>query len=227
MTLANLRILARAMIPGAKITVINSPTLDLILNEGVKDIAAHTCCLKANKNFNAVADQSEYALSVVLGDYLAVDKPGLWWYNGTQWRHVYPRTLKWLDDNQPTWRNLSSGSPRYYSIDADILTISPPPETAGTDYFRLYYGKRPTIMVSTDSYPFSGTTTELTHLAIFDMAIIKYAKWVIEPMMNKDIDANISLREYKSEREEKLNQLNKRRDIAADTEARLTGPKPC
>ena len=224
MTLAQLRQLARAMIPGAKVERIDNPTFDLILNEGVKDIAGYTLCLKANKKFDAVASDGEYDLSVVITDYLGVDKGGLWWYNGTIWRPVDPRTLKWLDDNRPTWRNLAAGSPQDYSIDGDILTIVPKPETAGTDYFWLYYGKKPTPMSAEGHYPFSGSTTEYTHLSIFDMAIVRYAKWVIDPMLNKDQDANLSYQEYLREREEKLNLFNRRKDVAHSGDARLQGP---
>jgi hypothetical protein len=224
MTLENLRLLARAMIPGAKINVIPDTVLDLILNEGVKDIADYTVCLKTNKKFSVVADDSEYNLSVELGDYLTVDKPGLWWYNGSIWRPLWPRTLKWLDENKPNWRSLSSGTPLDYSIDADVLTISPPPQTSVTDGFWFYYGKKPTNMTQNTHYPFSGSTTELTHLSKFDMAIILYAKWKIEPMLNKKGDSNLSYQEYLREREEKLGLLNRRLDIAHSSDTRLQGP---
>jgi hypothetical protein len=225
MTLSQLRTLARAMIPGAKLQVIPNDVLDIILNEGVKDIAAYTICLKTNKQFNAVADTSEYNLSSQLGDYLAVDKPGLWWYNTSQWRPVYPKTLKWLDENKPNWRDSSSGSPLYYSIDADILTITPAPSAAATSGFWLYYGKKPTAMTAEEHYPFSGSTTELTHLSMFDMAIILYTKNKIEPMLSKDMDANLSYQEYLREREEKMFLLYRRKDIAASPETRLQGSR--
>lgn len=224
MTLTNLRKLARAMIPGAKVQAIDNTILDLILNMGVDDIAAYTLCLKANKKFDVAASDGEYDLSVVITDYLGVDKSGLWWYNGTQWKQLFPRTLQWLDQNRPTWRNLSTGSPQDYSIDADILTIVPKPETAVTEGFWLYYGKVATPMSAETHYPFSGTTTEFTHLRIFDMAIVKYAKWVIEPMLNKEQDANLSWQEYLREREEKLNLLNRRKDVAHSSDTRMQGP---
>jgi len=224
MLLSQLRTLARGIIPGAKLQVIDNSTLDLILNEAVKDISAYTVCLKANKKFNVKADIGEYNLSVEITDYLTVDKPGLWWNNGSIWRPVYPKTLKWLDENIPNWRSISSGVPLYYSIDGDILTVSPKPTTAVSSGFWLYYGKRPTSMTKDEHYPFSGTTTELVHLSIFDMCIVKYAKWVIEPMLNKEGDANLSMREYLSEREVKKNQLHKRLDIAHSTDLGLRGP---
>jgi len=224
MTLSQLRTLTRGMTPGAKLSVINNTTLDLILNEGVKDVALYSICLKANKKFDVVADKYEYNLSTVIGDYLTVDKPGLWWYNSTKWMPVYPKTLKWLDTFKPGWRDLSSGSPREYSIDADILTVSPPPTDAGTEYFWLYYGKKPAVMTQNTHYPFSGSTTEFTHLSIFDFAIILFAKWKLEPMLNKKADATDSMQKYMIEREEKTNLFYRRKDIAHSDQARMSGP---
>lgn len=223
MTLVNLRNLARAMIPGAKSQVIDGPTLDLILNEGVKDIVAYTLCLKANKKFNVVAGQSEYILSSVIGDYLSPDKSGLWWDNGTKWQVLYPRTLKYLDEFRPNWRDMENANPMEYSIEADILTISPPPETALTNGFWFYYVKQATSMTQDTDYPFSGSATELTHLSIFDMAIILYARKTISPMLNKDQDANMTMQEYLQEREIKKNQFYKRLDLMNSPEARLKG----
>lgn len=224
MTLAQLRLLLRAMAPGAKSSVISDATLDLILNLAVTDIAAYTVCLKANKKFAVTANQSEYSLSTVIGDYLAVDKSGLWWNNGTQFQPVYSRTLQYLDQNRPTWRNLGAGSPYDYTIDGDILTVVPKPQTTITDGFWLYYGKKPTVMSADGHYPFSGSTTEWTHLSIFDMAIIKYAKWVVEPILNKDQDANLSYQEYLREREEKKNLFYKRLDVSHSMDTGLKGP---
>lgn len=224
MTLVNLRKLARALIPGAKVQVIDNTTLDLILNMGVDDIAAYTLCLKANKKFDVVASDGEYDLSVVIADYLGVDKSGLWWYNGTQWKQLYPRTLQYLDQFRPTWRNLSAGSPQDYTIDADILTVVPKPETAVTEGFWLYYGKVANPMSAEAHYPFSGSTTEFTHLRIFDMAIVLYAKKTIEPMLSKEADANLSLQEYLNEREIKMNMLYRRKDIAHSSDTKFQGP---
>ncbi len=224
MTLAQLKQIARAIIPGLKVSVTDDTFLELMLNEGVKDIAAYTVCLKTNKKINVVSGQYEYNLSTVLGDYLAVDKSGLWWNNGTIWRPVNARTLKYFDEYKPNWRSLSNGSPLDYSIDADILTISPPPETTLTEGFWLYYGKKPTPMTNGAHYPFSGTTIEFTHLSIFDYAIVLYAKWKISPVLNKKEDANLSMQEYMNEREEKMNLLYRRLDIAHSSDARLQGP---
>ena len=232
MTLANLIILARAMNPGAKASVINDTVLTLLINNGVVDIAAYTLCLKTNKKFNVVAEQSEYNLSSVITDYLGVDKPGLWWNQGDaddpEWKQLNSKTLKALDNDRINWRDLSSDDPQDYSIDGDILTIVPKPDTSLSNGFWLYYGKKPTPMTLSTHYPFSGTTTEFTHLTIFDDAVLSYVKWKIQPMLNKDTaqDFIVEKQAYEAEREEKFKIFKRRLDIAHSSDLRFQGIRP-
>ena len=221
MTLANLITLSRAYIPGAKATVITDDVLKLIINSAVIDIAAYTRCLKKNKKFAVVADQSEYNLSSVIGDYLVADKPGLWWNDGDQWMPLGASTLALLDKDRPIWRDEDSGDPEEYSINGDVLTTVPAPDTSLVDGFWLYYGGKPVDMVSNDQYPFTGSTTEYTHLSIFDWCIIKFVAWKVNPMLNKDQDATIFKVEYEQEREEKFIIFKSRPDISKD--ARMIG----
>ncbi len=225
MKLSDLKALARGYIPGAKTQVISDPLLTIILNRGVRDISAYTACLKANKKFDAVADQAEHNLSTTIGDYLTTDKPGLWWNNGTKWVKLNPRTLAHLDEHRPNWRDLDSGDPQDYSIDGDVLTLIPAPAVALADGLWLYYGKASINMSAEDHYPFSGSTVEYTHLSVFDDAILSYANWKINPILNKDQTLDVTEQQYKRAREEAFNTFKKRRDISADMNARLQGPK--
>ena len=225
MTLSQLRQTGRALIPGAKVSVVKNASFNLILNEGVKDIAAYTVCLKANKKFKITADKYEYSLSSFIGDYVAVDKMGLWWNNGSKWKQLYPRTLKWFDINRPNWRDLGSGDPLYYSIDSDIVTLSPTPDTTLASGLWLYYASVPSQMEKDSHYPFSGSTTELTHLSIFDYSIIAFARWRILPMVSKDAIADKLYQEYVTEREIKMGMLYRRSDISNTAEMRLRGPR--
>lgn len=212
--------LARAYIPGAKPQSIDDTTMTLILNQAALDIAAFTCCLKANKKFDVEASTQEYALSTKIGDYLTPDKSGLWWYNGTKWTQLDARTLEWFDINRPNWRDLSAGTPQEYAIEGDTIIVVPKPVTALSSGFWLYYGKKPTDMSANSNFPFTGSNVEMTQLSIFDDAILKFAKWKIEPMINKDQDANLSMQEYLQERAEKKALLYRRPDIASKTQMR-------
>lgn len=224
MTLANFRSLARVIVPGAVASKITQTVLDLILNNGVRDIAAYTACLKTNKTFTITADDDDYDLSTVIGDYLVMDKPGLWWYDGTQWKQLYPRTLKWLDEKRPGWRDYDSDDPENYTIDGDILTLSPPPNTTLANGLKLYYGKAPTDMTIAGHYPFSGSTTELTHLSVFDDAILEYWRWKARLALNKGEDAyKMGESAYVRIREEKFNLFKRRPDISSNKNTRLQG----
>lgn len=232
MTLAQLRELTRLYVPGAKTNTISNPQVDLILNNGVKDIAVYTLCLKANKKFNVVADQSQYNLSSVIGDYVGVDKSGLWWNAGsatsTNWQQLNPRTLKALDNERINWRDLGSDDPQDYTIDGDILTIVPAGDTALANGLWLYYGKKPTIMSADGHYSFSGSTTEYTHLSIFDEAIIGFAKWKLQQALNKDGTDDYKRLEnsYKTLREEAFKLFKRRLDISHSEDLRMQGLRP-
>jgi len=226
MTLTNLRLMARAIIPGCKVDVVSNTLLDLVLNEGVKDIVAYTGCLPTNKRFNSVEGQGDalnpYLLSSVLGDYLRMDKGGLWWNQSgsstMDYKRLNPRTVAWLDDNRPNWRDIDDDAPEDYVIDGDNLVVIPASDE--TDYhtnaFWAFYIKVPTSMTAASHYPFSGSATELTHLSIFDTAIVYYARWKILPMLAKDYQDNYNLNYnlYKNEREEKFRLYRMRKDIS-------------
>ena len=224
MNLANLKILVRGYTPGAKAQVITSEVLGLILNEGVRDIAAYTVCLKANKKFTITADQSEYLLSTVIGDYLTPDAFGLWWNNGSKWVQLNARTLTWLDKNRPNWRDLDSGTPQDYFINGDILTLVPTPNTTLAEGLWFYYGATPGLMEEEDDYSFSGSNVELTHLSVFNSAILKFAEWKINPILNKDQTEDITEGQYKRAREEAFTIFKRRKDISNSSDARLSGP---
>ncbi len=230
MTLENLRKMAYATIPGLKQKVADDTVVDLYINKGVVEVAAYSCCLKANKKFAVVASQAEYSLSSVIGDYLVMDKPGLWFNQGTvaapNYKPLNPATLKSLDKDRPNWRDLAAGIPQDYSIDGDILTLVPKPETALADGLWLYYGKNPPPMTLVGHYPFSGSTTEFDHLSIFDDAILLYVRARLSPTMNKLNDENLSLKEFYAELDAKIKLFKNRPDIKASNNARFQGPKP-
>jgi hypothetical protein len=228
MNLQNLRNLAREIIPSLKVdqkpneTTTTQIGLDLILNEAVKDIAAFTGCLPTNKKFNAVASQgtvaNPYVLSTVIGNFFTMSGGGLCWNEGTaaspQWKTLNPRTIEWMNEHRNNWREIAAGTPEDYVIDGDNLIIVPAPVSSLASGFWLFYGKAPTVMSATSHFPFSGSTTELTHLSPFDMAIIYFARMVISPMYNLQTNENLSLSQYTKERNEKMGLIRKRDDLS-------------
>ena len=226
MTLAQLKQISRSKIPGCTTQAVSHALLTLILNNACDDIAAFTVCLPANKTFDVVADQEEYPLSSNIGDFLTMDKDGLWWYDGSQWMQVDARTREWLNKNRPTWRDLDSDDPQDYSVEGDTLLVSPPPNTDLTDGFKLYYGKTPTYMVGEGTFPFSGSTTELTHLRPYDPVIIKFADWNLAEMLNKGVKPDVVMQEYYAMRQDVFDKCSKRRDISASGAGIFRGRRP-
>ena len=229
MNLANLRTLARGYVPGYKTT--DNTFLDLVLNQGVIDIAAYTACLKTNTTFDVTADEDEYVLSTEVTDFLTMDKPGLWWNAGTaaapNWQQLDPRTLKYFDKHSLTWRDDDADDPLEYSIDGDILTVRPEPDTDLTDGFWIYYGKMPGTMSAGTHYAFSGSTTRYTHLEVFNDAIIAFARWKLQQALNKDQGDAYKLLEnaYKRIREEAFSLFKRRLDISAHRDTKLQGQR--
>ncbi len=217
MNLGNLRTLSRSITPGCTTAKVNHTLLDIIINSMVVDIASYTKCLKTNKKFNVVAEQGEYNLSTQIPLFLIPDKPGLWWYDGEDWKKIYSRTLKWLDENRPNWRDMDSDDPRDYSIDGDVLTISPKPDTDETNGLWLYHAEKPIDMTSPSHFPFTGTTTEYSYLSIFDWAIAYGTRWKLKATMSKTKDEfNQDRNLYIDERERKFKEFKRRPDINAD-----------
>jgi len=230
MTLSNLRTIARAIVPGAKLAIVSNAVLDLILNRGVRDVAAYTICLKVNSTFNVTAETGEYILSTEVTDFLVPDKPGLWWNRGTaaspDWVKLYPKTLQTIDKDRPTWRDDDSDDPLDYSIEGDILTVVPKPDTTLASGFWLYHGRTPADMTAVGHFTFSGSTTEYANLSIFDDAILAYWEWKAQKIFNKGQDQyKLKETDYKVAREEAFNLFKRRPDISAHRDTRLQGRK--
>ena len=110
-----------------------------------------------------------------------------------------------------------------YTIENNNLIIVPAPVASLANGLWLFYAKIPTPMVGVNTYPFSGSTQEYTHLSMFDMVIISYAAWKINPMIGKITDSNLSLQEYFKVREEKAQLLRRRPDVSASPDASFKG----
>ncbi len=230
MNRGNLRTIARSLVPGAKINTISNLRVNLIMEAGILDIALHSKCLKTDKKFTVTADQDEYSLSSVIGDFLVMRKSGLWHNVGTaaapDWQEVLPKTLKWLDRHRPSWRDEDSDDPYEYDISGDILMINPTPDTTLADGLWLYYARTPTVMTSDSQYPFTGAI-EWAHLSVFDEAVITFLEWKLGKVVAKAQGTRVSVTEkdYLRVRAERIALFNRRPDISAHRDTRLQGKK--
>ena len=225
MTLEDFRKIIRGITPGLKESKLDDPFLDLVINSMVVDVVAYTKCLPTEGTFTVTAETGTYNLSSVLTNFLVPDKPGLWWNDGEQWQKLNPRTMQWLDENRPNWRDLDSDDPQDYDIRGNVITIVPKPDTTLASGFKMYYGKKPTNMTSPSHYPFSGSTVEIPNLIIFDYSIIYGSRWKLKGVLSKYRDEyNQDQNLYLQERERAYAMYKRRPDISASRDTRFQGP---
>ena len=214
----------RAVIPAATISSVPAAMITQILNSGALDITKKTLCLKKNQQFNVISGQGQYDLNAILGDYLTPDKSGLYWNNGTEFKEVFPRTTKELDNEYPNWRSLSPGNPQFYAIEETILTVVLTPNTSLVNGFWFYYTPMSTDMVNATDFPFVGSASEIRRLRIFDEALEAYARWKISPIIGKDGNDQTQII-YKATLDEATALWGKRPDIFSETKMRV--PNVC
>jgi len=222
MNWGDLKEFARAGTPYAKNSAVSNTIVERVLYKGVVEVARRTKCLSKNKTFNLVAETSEYTISQHVSDFLLMDKPGLWWYNGTDYRQLEPKTRKWLDDNITNWRTLDSGTPRYYYQEQNVLGIYPKPDTTESDGAKIYYFAKPTKPSTDEQYAFEGAT-EISSLEILEDCILNYFRWKTLPMLTKDDEYNRAENQYKRSLVEVIKLIKERPDISASKETRLRG----
>jgi len=222
MNWGDIKTLARAEVPYAKTSVISDTVMELMLYKGVVDIARRTKCLPKNIKFNLTAETQEYLISAITSNFLLLDKPGIWWYDGTDYRQLDPVTKKWLDENIPNWRTEQSDDPQYYYQEQNTIGFYPKPDTSTTDGAWMYYFAKPAKPTTDNEYAFEGST-EIPALVILEDAMIEYFRWKVLKALSKDKEAVASRQEYFEEINDKRMLLKARPDISASTYTKLQG----
>jgi len=227
MNLGELMTMARTLVLEAKANVIGNTELQLILNDGAVEVASRSLCLKTNDKIPTVADQAEYDLTAQLDRYLVMDKPGVWYRNTTseEYQRLIPRTMKYMDEHKPAWRDLDGDRPEEYIIHGDELILVPAPATAITEAIWIYYGQAPQTMTDEEEhYPF-GFTTEIHRLKPLQQAILAYWRWRAAMALNKGIQIEDAL-EARFERElsKQVSLVDRRKDIVNSRQSK-TKPK--
>lgn len=233
--LGNLRLLSRLNVPRAKTNRVSPATLDLVLNEVVRDINARLKLLRTDAKFDKKADQYKYDLSdasETVDRFYKIDESGIWWNSNTaavvNYRRLFPRTIKWLDKNQEGWRNQGSGDPRYYAKQGKFIIFYPTPSVTLTDGFWLYYIEN-TIDMSSPSnhYPW-GFTSEIPEYAFLTDLIIKGVEVWLKPPVGKKQEGSTAMAEYRALATEKEAILLDNPDIRANVlRTKITLPNVC
>lgn len=232
--LGNLRLLSRLNVPRAKTSRVKNATLDLIINEVVRDINARLKLLRTDAKFDKIAEQYKYDLSKVsetVDRFYKIDEMGIWWNSNTaavvNYRRLFPRSMKWLDKNQEGWRNQGSGDPRYYAKHGRFLIFHPTPAVTLTDGFWLYYIENTRDMSSPSHFPW-GYTVEIPEYAFLTDLIIKGVEVWLKPTVGKKPEGSAAMTEYRALTTEKEAILADNPDIRANVErTKITLPSIC
>jgi len=228
MNLANYKLLIRAMVPGAKTQVVDNTLLELLINKAVDDVNVRGAIYKANSTFDVTAEQSKYLLTTVLPNYVCMDFAGLWLNDGDatdlDWKRLEAMSRRTLEDQHPQWMNEDSDSPLRYIIEGNNLITYPTPDTSLSSGFWAFYIKKATDMTADTHYPFTGTTTEISALIVFDDAIIDYVRWKLQAMVGNDQKGIITMQEYENTLSRCVLLHHRRLDITGNPNLRMKGP---
>ncbi len=225
MNFGDLKTMARTYVLEAKTGTIGDTEIELILNNGARDVASKAQCLPTSVKFDTKADQAVYELSSVAERFMAIDKPGLWYRESTTSDYVelLPTTTKALEEEMPVWRGLGSGDPRWYYQEGNNLGLVEAPDTDITDGLWLYFLQAPARMTAEEHYPF-GLTTEITHLIPLQDAILAYWEWKAVKAINKGIDSYKALEgAYQRILGEKIYEVKRNLGIKHNRYARFQG----
>jgi len=194
MTQADMITFSRLIIPEISSTdVISDANLLIILNRGCNEFIKETDGIPTSALFDLVTNLEEYSLTTYVSDYSKMRKEGIWIYNSqnSKWQELDAWTLVDIANKFPTWLSMSAGLPLRYTQEGNIITLNPKASStyAGTDYLKIFYYARSVDMSNNSHYPFSGTTTQYTHLAEYEEVPIEYVRYRVKQMLGMNAAA--------------------------------------
>jgi len=183
MKLSELIVRVKLDVPSIGVTGMTNVQLTVLLNQGCDEVNLIAKIYKGYTDFDTVANQEEYALSVVAPKYLGISKAGVWVKDANgNLSEVFPRTEDYMNEFIPNWRSISGASfPEWYWQDVDIVRFYPVINTATTAGVRIYHLKKSNPMSNDDHYPWSGDTVEIGALRPMDDTLIDFVRWKLSP----------------------------------------------
>ncbi len=151
MTLLNLKVSFHALVSEFPWETSDVALVIGWFNDGQKDVARKTKCLKKYSYTPSVKDQQEYDLSTLTG-FLEIDRQGGVTYDGLR---LDPVTIDELDFTKAKWRNADSGTPKYYYKRGKYIGLYPKPSETGKS-IGVYCSYMPTDMANSGDQPFDG-----------------------------------------------------------------------
>lgn len=191
-TLSDLRARVRSDEAFNSTAVLATSDLDSLINEGALDMAKRCDALILSATWSAVASAQTYALSgstPKVINFLDIYWPanGLIYTQSSGNVRTCPADFTFtsesrLDVDFPGWQNNSASDTlqhAYLTFETDgtlSLGVNPKSETT-TPIFKLYYTSRGTNMTDSGHYPWTGSTTNLTHTEPYQKGCAFYALW--------------------------------------------------
>lgn len=191
-TLSELRTRVRTEVPANSTDTVDNTALNTLLNEGALDMAHRADAYILSATFNTVANTATYVLSGAasnLTGFLELYWPcgGLVYTQTSGSTKTSPMDFTWsseqrLDLEIPGWRDASASDTllaAYLTYDSSgyVNLGLYPKSSSTTPSIKLYYRSRGTDMTADGHYPWTGSTTLLTHTEPFQKAIAFYALW--------------------------------------------------
>lgn len=140
------------------------------INDGCRDIAYRTKCLRTNTLITPTNAVSEYVLSTVLPKVTSITE--VYFKDASdEWSKLEATSRTELDETMPGWMGADSvDDPTHYWWDRedDIFYIYPSITTAEANSIRVFYTIEPTDLVADADSP---ELPEMTHLAIVDFVV--------------------------------------------------------
>lgn len=188
MNRGDLRTRCKLKIPAIKSTSVSDDDVNSLINEAVEQVNLLAKVYRGYTNFNIVASQSQYQLSTIAPKFQQMVTAGLWIMNTTTNKlvRVIPRTVEWFNKSIPTWRDATATTlAQYYYTEGDDLMIYPAINANVTSGGRIHHTIMPTSMNTDGSFPFTGTTVEITRFKALDRAIVEYVRCELDPSLNQ------------------------------------------
>lgn len=187
--------------PDLTTDAISNADLNTVLNEGALDLAQRGDAFIRTATFSSVASTQEYVLSgasAQVSNFLDLYYPaGAMSYTDANSKvkvspnHFTIVSEKWLNLHLPAWRDASASDTLqhvYLAFDSNgylVLGVYPKSKTAITNAFKLWYKSRGADMSGDGNYPWTNSTTNLTHTEPWQKAIAHYASWRIHAEITK------------------------------------------
>lgn len=156
MTRTNIRDLTRKRLGETTASFWSNPELNTWINDGGRDIAFRTKCIKTNGYISSVDGTQEYTLTTSFSNLLAVTEV-YFKQGGTTWFKMEATSKTKLDIDMPGWMSYDSGTPTeyYWDREEDLIgfIVKPDSDNAGTNYIRVYYADDFTALTDDASVP--------------------------------------------------------------------------